>query len=103
MDPTIEQESPAEDAGEASAGKAYSVELYVSADGSMSINVESGEEEAEQHGGEMPTGTPVKGLKEAVEMILEIVQNGGQMESDTDEMAGFQEAFKKPGAAGRFA
>lgn len=66
----------------------FLVELYVKPDGSMSINVESGEEEAEQHGGAMPEGTPVKSLEEAISMIIDIVKNGGQVE---DAMAGQDE------------
>jgi hypothetical protein len=103
MDPTMmtdESEAQAETGAEA-ATEGFSVELYVAADGSMSVNVESGAEEAEQHGGEMPTGTPVKSLKEAVEMIIQVVKNGGKMDTPEDEAA-FSEGFGGKGAPARF-
>jgi len=79
---------------EQESGAGFSVELYVGADGSMSVNVESGEEEAQQHGGEMPTGTPVASLEEAITKIIEIVKNGGQMPDTAGEQAEFDAGYE---------
>lgn len=80
-----------------SAENGYSVELYVSADGQMTISVESAAEEAAQHEGN-PTegGTPVAGLKEAVQMIMDIVKNNGKMPDSNEGEADFSEGFGKP-------
>jgi hypothetical protein len=72
----------------------FSVELYVGADGQMSINVESAAEEADQHGGDpMEGGTPVAGLKEAIQMIMDIVKNNGKMTDPAEGDAEFSEGF----------
>lgn len=76
----------------------YCVELHVKADGSMSVAVEPEQDEAaegDDQGGQADKGTPVEGLKGAMQMIMQIVQNGGQVQDqgggEDDFNAGYNE------------
>lgn len=77
----------------------YCICLHVAADGGMVIDVEpEAEEMQEEQAGageaQEPAGTPVKGLKEAIAKIIEIVSNGGQVEGtggEEDFAGGFNE------------
>jgi len=85
----------------------YCIELHVAADGSMRVNVEPEDEEAseEQAGdqGQGEEGQAVAGLKEAMQVIIDIVKNGGQVADaaagEDDFAAGFNEDTSGNGGA----
>ena len=67
----------------------YTVELHVAADGSMTLDVETDSQEEGEGGaagaeGAEPSGQPVKSLREAMALIMDIVKNGGQMQASGD-------------------
>lgn len=90
------------EAGTAPGG--YTIELHVAGDNSMTVSVEregAGAEMAEAGAMGEASGTPVKGLKGAIDMIIGIVQRGGQMD-DTQGDAEFAEGFEEPGGLRKF-
>jgi hypothetical protein len=81
----------------------YVIEIRVGADKSISVCVESAaDEDAEESGGgddgsggdSDDNSTPVKSIKEALTMALEIYRNDGEMpqQADADFQQGFQGA-----------
>lgn len=86
-------------APEAAPDGGYTVCLTVTPDGAMTVSVEPAAQEAAE--ASEPAGTPVKGLQEAMSMIMDIVKNNGEMQSngDADFAAGFggAEAPANPG------
>lgn len=80
MSEMIEGEQPMEEAQDG-----FTVCLYVSADGKLSVGVErDGQEAAEP--------TPAKGLSQAVEMIVAAVKGGGAM-GDAAAQGAFDSAY----------
>lgn len=72
----------------------FCIELRVTADGKMSIGVESLDDEAAEEGGEGGSSDedyqPVKSLQEAFKLIKEIVAHGGNqqdMQASASDMA----------------
>lgn len=63
----------------------FTVCLHVSADGQLSVSVERGEAEES-------AATPVKGLQQAVEMIVAAVKGGGAMD-DAAAQGEFDRAY----------
>lgn len=88
QDMADEQEGAAEAGAEQGQG-GYSIEIYVDGDGKISVGVESGAEEASEHQatGQEPERTPVKGIREALEIVMDIYKNQGQMNAGEDQFA----------------
>jgi hypothetical protein len=90
-------------AGESQDDGSYVIEIRVGSDKSISVCVESGSEEAAEEqgedsgggddsgGGEDDDSTPVKSIKEALTLALEIFRSGGQMPQGADD--DFQQGF----------
>lgn len=85
-----ETQQPVEEATTESAG--YCIEIHVSPSGSIRVSVEPEQEEAAE-GEAQPEGQEVKGIKGAIEVVMDIYANGGQvsnaMEGEDDFNAGF--------------
>lgn len=104
IDPAAQQAPVAADptaapAPDQAAQGGFCVELYVKADGSMSVSVEPGKAEAAEDAGDPEGGEasqPVGNIGEALKLIREIVTHGGQptdMAASQDEMsAGYGKA-----------
>lgn len=92
------------------AGSSYVIEITVTADGMISVGVESADEESQEEGGEGAeagpgadadeaaepaegAAQPAKSIKEALTMALEIFKNNGQAASadtsDSDFSSGY--------------
>ena len=97
LDPSAAPEAaaPAEDTG-------YTIEIKVSGDGSITVSSESANEEAGEEsaeGGEAaeaPEGTPVKSIKEALTLVLDIYRNDGQASQGASADDQMNEGFGTP-------
>ena len=92
-------EAPEEAGAEQEQG-GYCIEIHIGADGQISIGVETEAEEDAEHEatGQEPERTPVKGIREAMEVVLDIFKSGGQMAEANDQFAeGFGAPPKAPG------
>lgn len=81
----------------------YCIEIHVKADGTITVSVESeAAEQAEDQNAESESAMPVKSIKEALSMALDIFKSNGEMQqpgADMDQMnAGYtgQKAPKQP-------
>ena len=90
MDPSMQAAAPAPAAPEAPEAPAgFCIELYVGADGKMSVAVEPKEEPVAEEGAEAPS-QPVANIQEAMRLIREIIEHDGEMTdpaASQDEMA----------------
>lgn len=101
-------QSAAPEAADNTGESGYCIEIHVKGDGTISVGVESeADESAEDQGGEPAENEmPVKSIKDALSMALDIFKSGGQMQapgSDMEQMsAGYtgQKAPKQPMAQG---
>ena len=108
LDPSVATEDTSAAAGEESTS-AYTIEITVTADGKISVGVETAQEESEEEGGSEGTATdedmasegsepgaaqPVKSIKEALVLALEIFKNNGEAPapdtSDSDFASGYE-------------
>lgn len=88
-----EDQLPADQATDATTeAPGYCIEIHVSPSGSIRVSVEPEQEEAAE-GEPQPEGQEVKGIKGAIEVVLDIYKNGGQvsdaMEGEDDFNQGF--------------
>ncbi len=102
-DPTTAAPDPAS-AGATDSGAgdgSYEICIKVTADGQLSVGVESADAEAQEGGADDDSGyAPAKNIKDALTKALEIFKNNGQM-STTDPDADFQAGFgSQSGASG---
>lgn len=72
---------------EQATGQGYCIEIYVNPNGQVSVGVEQKPEAPEQEQG-AEGRTPVGGIKEALQLVMEIYQNDGQQ---TDTATGEEE------------
>ena len=93
MAPDTEDAADAAQPGDAAEDSGYTVELEVAGDGTMTVSVESAGQESAESGGEDAAGTPVKSIKEALALILEIVKAGGQMPDTQGAEADFNAGY----------
>lgn len=72
----------------------FVVEIYVMADGAMSVKSKPMEQEMGEEGAAAGGGTPAKGVGEALKLALQLIQAGGS--SGDDE---FAKGFASAGAS----
>jgi hypothetical protein len=106
-DPTMTDPSATPDEG-ADAPGGYTIEINVSADGKITVGVEpASEESAEESGSAQPgddaegTGDdtqPVANAREAAKLVVDIINNAGQMQDTGADDAAMSGGYGKPGA-----
>lgn len=71
--------------GDEPTAEGYTIEIKVSADGSMTYCVEPGAEEDEEEGGEGDTNAvPVKGMADLMSKIKDTIASNGASPDDSD-------------------
>ena len=82
----------------------YCIEIHVKSDGTISVGVESEADETAEDQGTEDQGSemPVKSIKDALSMALDIFKNGGEMQSpgaDMEQMSAGYTGQKAPKSA----
>lgn len=83
-DPYMQEPGAEEGAG------GFCVKLYVGADGAMSIGVEQGMPPDDEEG---PAMQPVASAREAMEVIMDLIKNQGQVSDAAGEEAEMEAGF----------
>ena len=98
MDMQAPPADPAMTEGE-QAPAGYVIEIAVSGDNAITVSVESAEAEMGEGGAPEPQGTPVKSIRDALSLVIDIYKNAGQMQDhgDADFAAGFGKPATEPG------
>ena len=91
-------QDPGDQGGEGAANPGFTICVYVGPDGKMTVGVEPPESPEENAAEGATQGMPVPNARAALDMVMEVLRNGGKMPDGSGEDE-FNKGFGKPQGA----